>query len=49
MSPQTSIRDMFFEESEELLEALAEGLARMHAGDHGDDTVNAVFRAVHSI
>ena len=49
MSTQTSIRDMFFEESEELLEALAEGLARMHAGDHSDDTVNAVFRAVHSI
>ena len=49
MSAQSSIRDMFFEESEELLEALSEGLALMHGGDHSDDTVNAVFRAVHSI
>ena len=49
MSAQSSIRDMFFEEAEELLEALAEGLAAMHGGDHGDETVNAVFRAVHSI
>ena len=49
MSLQNSIRDMFFEESEELLEALTEGLAQMARGDHSDDTVNAVFRAVHSI
>ena len=49
MSAQNSIRDMFFEESEELLEALSEGLSQMAAGDHGDETVNAVFRAVHSI
>ena len=49
MSAQSSIRDMFFEEAEELLEALGEGLAQMHGGDHSDDTVNAVFRAVHSI
>jgi two-component system chemotaxis sensor kinase CheA len=49
MSAQSSIRDMFFEESEELLEALAEGLAQMNSGNHDDETVNAVFRAVHSI
>ncbi|EEW24190.1 chemotaxis protein CheA [Rhodobacter ferrooxidans] len=49
MSAQISIRDMFFEESEELLEALAEGLALMSSGSHNDETVNAVFRAVHSI
>ena len=49
MGAQASIRDMFFEESEELLEALAEGLARMNSGTHDDETVNAVFRAVHSI
>lgn len=49
MSVQSSIRDMFFEESEELLEALSEGLSLMHGGDHSDETVNAVFRAVHSI
>ena len=49
MSAQNFIRDMFFEESEELLEALTEGLAQMAQGDHSSDTVNAVFRAVHSI
>ncbi|MGB8813510.1 MAG: Hpt domain-containing protein, partial [Paracoccaceae bacterium] len=49
MGTQNSIRDMFFEESEELLEALTEGLALMSTGAHNDETVNAVFRAVHSI
>lgn len=49
MSTKSSIRDMFFEESEELLEALAEGLSLMNEGGHDDETVNAVFRAVHSI
>ena len=49
MSPQPSIRDTFFEECEELLEALVEGLADLEDGSHGKDTVNAVFRAVHSI
>jgi two-component system chemotaxis sensor kinase CheA len=44
-----SIRDTFFEECEELLEALVEGLAQMEAPDHSKETVNAVFRAVHSI
>ncbi len=49
MTIQSSIRDMFFEESEELLEALSEGLALMLSGQKDDETVNAVFRAVHSI
>jgi two-component system, chemotaxis family, sensor kinase CheA len=49
MTTKSSIRDMFFEESEELLEALAEGLSLMNSGGHDDETVNAVFRAVHSI
>jgi two-component system chemotaxis sensor kinase CheA len=43
------ILDTFFEETEELLEALAEGLASMQGGDHEAETVNSVFRAVHSI
>lgn len=43
------IRDTFFEECEDLLEALNEGLAQMNDGDHDAETVNAVFRAVHSI
>ncbi len=49
MASMNSIRDTFFEECEELLEALAEGLALMAEGDHDGETVNAVFRAVHSI
>ena len=49
MASMNSIRDTFFEECEELLEALAEGLALMAEGEHDGETVNAVFRAVHSI
>jgi len=49
MTPQSSIRDTFFEECEDLLEALAEGLAAMAGGARDTDTVNAVFRAVHSV
>lgn len=49
MTVQNSIRDMFFEEGEELLEALSDGLALMQSGQQDDETVNAVFRAVHSI
>ena len=49
MASMNSIRDTFFEECEELLEALAEGLASMEDGAHDSETLNAVFRAVHSI
>lgn len=49
MASMNSIRDTFFEECEELLEALAEGLSLMAEGEHDGETVNAVFRAVHSI
>ncbi len=44
-----SIRDTFFEECEDLLAALADGFGLMQAGAHDAETVNAVFRAVHSI
>lgn len=44
-----SIRDTFFEECEDLLEALTEGLEAMDNGACDTETVNAVFRAVHSI
>ncbi len=49
MATMNSIRATFFEECEELLEALAEGLALMAEGAHDAETVNAVFRAVHSV
>lgn len=45
----SSIKDTFFEECEELLEALSEGLSAIQEGAHDNDRVNAVFRAVHSI
>ncbi len=49
MASMASIRDTFFEECEDLLAALADGLAAMEAGANDSETVNAVFRAVHSI
>ena len=45
----SSILDAFFEECEDLLVALTEGLADMRDGASDSETVNAVFRAVHSI
>ncbi|MFW2588149.1 chemotaxis protein CheA [Sagittula sp. SSi028] len=44
-----SIRDTFFEECEELLEALVEGLALLEEAPDDMETINAVFRSVHSI
>lgn len=44
-----SIRDTFFEECEELLEALVEGLSQMEETPDDMEVVNAVFRSVHSI
>lgn len=43
------IRLIFFEECEELLEALSDGLQAMADGRDDAETVNAVFRAVHSV
>jgi len=43
------LREGFFQECEDLLEALTDGLAAMEAGTDDTDTVNAVFRSVHSI
>lgn len=45
----SSILDAFFEECEDLLVALTEGLNDMRDGHADDETVNAVFRSVHSI
>ncbi|PUB18737.1 chemotaxis protein CheA [Yoonia sediminilitoris] len=49
MPADSSILDTFFEECEDLIVALTEGLVEMRDGDADDETVNAVFRAVHSI
>lgn len=45
----SAILDAFFEECEDLLSALTEGLSDMREGQADGETVNAVFRAVHSI
>jgi two-component system chemotaxis sensor kinase CheA len=44
-----AIRQTFFQECEEQLAELEAGLLAMEAGDSDSETVNAVFRAVHSI
>jgi two-component system chemotaxis sensor kinase CheA len=49
MDPMASIRETFFQECDEQLAALEAGLALMEEGATDPDTVNAVFRAVHSI
>ncbi len=47
--PMAEIRVAFFQECEELLEALQDGLTAMEEGTSDDETINVVFRAVHSI
>jgi two-component system chemotaxis sensor kinase CheA len=44
-----AIRDTFFLECEEQLAELESGLMALEAGEENPDTINAVFRAVHSI
>ncbi len=47
--PMAEIRASFFIECEELLEALQDGLQTMEDGAEDSETINVVFRAVHSI
>ena len=49
MARPDDIKGMFFEECSDLMAALFEGLALLEQGMAEADTVNAVFRAVHSI
>ena len=49
MDPLAAIRETFFQECEEQLAELENGLLAMEAGDTDPETINAVFRAVHSI
>jgi two-component system chemotaxis sensor kinase CheA len=49
MDPMTAIRNTFFQECEEQLAALEGGLLMLQGGDCDPETVNAVFRAVHSV
>jgi two-component system chemotaxis sensor kinase CheA len=49
MDPMAEIRLTFFQECEEQLAALENGLLSMQEGSADQELVNAVFRAVHSI
>ncbi len=49
MTGDMTMRDVFFEECEDLIAALTEGLTAMRDGSTDSETVNAVFRAVHSV
>ncbi len=49
MDAMAAIRQTFFEECEEQLGELEAGLLAMNEGTADRETVNAVFRAVHSI
>ena len=49
MDPMESIKATFFQECDELLADLESGLLSLEAGTGDDETVNAVFRAVHSV
>lgn len=47
--PMADIRNSFFLECEDLLEGLQDALEEMESGTADSETVNVVFRAVHSI
>ncbi|MGR3320392.1 MAG: chemotaxis protein CheA [Pseudooceanicola sp.] len=47
--PMAEIRASFFVECEELLEALQDGLTDLDEGSEDPETINVVFRAVHSV
>jgi two-component system, chemotaxis family, sensor kinase CheA len=49
VDPLAAIRETFFQECEEQLAELESGLLAMEGGDQDPETINAVFRAVHSI
>lgn len=47
--PMEEIRISFFQECEELMESLQDALVILDEGDSDSETINVVFRAVHSI
>jgi two-component system, chemotaxis family, sensor kinase CheA len=49
VDPFEAIRAVFFQECDELMGDLEAGLLAIEAGDADPETVNAVFRAVHSV
>lgn len=49
MDAMDAIKATYFQECDELLASLEEGLLSLEAGEGDSDTINAVFRAVHSV
>ena len=49
VDPFEAIKVVFFQECDELLGDLETGLLAIEAGDTDSETINAVFRAVHSV
>src|SRR4029079_2479314 len=49
MDPLAAVRDTFFQECEEQLAELETGLLALEGGDTDPETINAVFRAAHSV
>ena len=49
VDPLLEIKQTFFQECDELLGDLERGLMAIEGGDHESETINLVFRAVHSI
>jgi len=49
MDPMEAIKQTYFQECEELLLAMEEGLLAMQSGEADAEMINAVFRAVHSV
>ena len=49
MDDLEEFRLIFFQECQELLQALEDSLSSIEEGDYDNDTINAAFRAIHSI
>ena len=47
MDPMEAIKQTYFQECEELLAAMEEGLLAIETGEADSEVINAVFRAVH--
>lgn len=49
MSSMDELKKTFFDECDEALQQIEAGLTEIREGNNSDDTINAVFRAVHSV
>ena len=49
MASLDQLKQTFFDECDEALQQIEAGLTDIRDGQHSDDTVNAVFRGVHSV